>query len=197
MYVPLQYQVSEYDCVPTAFINAVSYLFERKEIPPMVIRHIYMYSLDTVGRDARLGRSGTSTVAIRLIGNWLHSYKTRKFSVTTEFLEGKEVHLEPDSRIYACLEEGGVALFNILLRRWEEHYLMMVKVEDGWVYCFDPYSRTSIRGLRRNVRMLEPEDSRAPNLKIRVEWLSQKKKSLRFCLGPTRNRECLLIWRTR
>ena len=45
MYIPLHYQVSEYDCVPTAFINAISYLFERNEIPPMVIRHIYLYSL--------------------------------------------------------------------------------------------------------------------------------------------------------
>ena len=28
MLTPLQYQVSEYDCVPTALINAVSFLFQ-------------------------------------------------------------------------------------------------------------------------------------------------------------------------
>ncbi|MDX9963241.1 hypothetical protein [Desulfobacter postgatei] len=41
MYSPFHYQISEYDCVPTAITNAISFLFHRKEIPPMVIRHIY------------------------------------------------------------------------------------------------------------------------------------------------------------
>ena len=98
MYIPLQYQVSEYDCVPTSFINAVSYLFERNEIPPMVIRHIYMYSLDSVGRDARLGSAGTSKHAVRLLGSWLNSYKFRKFSVNTQFLEKEEVNFRKTNR---------------------------------------------------------------------------------------------------
>jgi hypothetical protein len=34
MYIPFHYQVSEYDCVPTAMVNAISYLFPKKEIPP-------------------------------------------------------------------------------------------------------------------------------------------------------------------
>lgn len=34
MYSPFHYQISEYDCVPTAIANAVSFLFKRKEIPP-------------------------------------------------------------------------------------------------------------------------------------------------------------------
>jgi hypothetical protein len=43
MYSPFNYQISEYDCVPTAINNGISFLFQRKEIPPMVIRHIYLY----------------------------------------------------------------------------------------------------------------------------------------------------------
>lgn len=34
MYSPFHYQISEYDCVPTAITNAISFLFHRKEIPP-------------------------------------------------------------------------------------------------------------------------------------------------------------------
>ena len=34
MKVPLRYQMTEYDCGPTSLLNAVSYLFEREEIPP-------------------------------------------------------------------------------------------------------------------------------------------------------------------
>ena len=196
MYVPLHYQVSEYDCVPTAFINAICYLFERQEIPPMVIRHIYLYTLDTVGREARLGSRGTSTHAIRLLGHWFTSYRFKKFSVKTRFLLREKVHLRPGNRIFSCLEQGGIALCNILLGGREEHYLMLMKVEDGWVHCFDPYLRTSIRGLQENVRMLKNEDGRSANLKIRIEWMDKDERQ-RFCLGPVPVRECLLIRRTR
>ena len=195
MYIPLQYQVSEYDCVPTAFMNAVSYLFERNEIPPMVIRHIYVYSLDTVGRKARLGSAGTSRHAVRLLGHWLNSYKPRGFSVTAEFFEEDEVDLGEGNRIFACLDEGGVALCNIHLGRGQEHYVMLIRVEDGWVYCFDSYSRRSLRGLRDRVSVLRSTDPHGPNLKIRVEWLAQEDDSVRFCLGPIPMRECLLMWR--
>jgi hypothetical protein len=197
MHVPLQYQVSEYDCVPITLINAVSYLFERHEIPPMVIRHIYLYSLDTVGRETRLGIAGTSRHAIRLLSHWLNAYKTKKFSVATEFLEEEAVHLKPGNRILPCLEEGGVALCNILLSKRQEHYLLLIKAqEDNWVYCFDPYFRKSLRGLRDRVCILSDENRHAPNLRIRIEWLDRDNDDGRFCFGPIPKRECLLMWRT-
>ena len=34
MKIPLRYQMSEYDCGPTALLNAMSFLFDRAEIPP-------------------------------------------------------------------------------------------------------------------------------------------------------------------
>jgi len=194
MYIPLHYQVSEYDCVPTAFINAISYLFERNEIPPMVISHIYLYSMDTVGRDSRFGIGGTSKYAVRLLGNWLSSYKMKNFSVATEFLEEDEVHLRKESRIYACLEEGGIALCNSLLSKHEQHYLMIIRIEDGWIYCFDPYKRVSLRGMGDHVSILPCQEGRSPNLRIRAQWMDQKTRK-RFCMGPLSIRECLLIWR--
>ena len=130
MLAPLHYQVSEYDCVPTALINAISYLFHRKEIPPMVIRHIYLYCLDTVGRNARFGIGGTSKYAVRLVGNWLDSYRMKSFSVSTEFLDKEAVKFDKESRIQECLDEGGVVLCNMLLTIKEEHYLMITKIEE-------------------------------------------------------------------
>lgn len=194
MHIPLHYQVSEYDCVPTAFINAMNYLFERHEIPPMVIHHIYLYSLDTVGRNARFGVGGTSKYAVKLLGNWLNSYKMNKFSVTTEFLEKDTVHLGRKSNIFACLDDGGIALCNTLLTKGQQHYLMIVRIADGWVYCFDSYKRVSLRGMKNNVSILPYGEGRSPNLKIRTQWLDQLEEK-RFCLGPDSIRECLLIWR--
>jgi hypothetical protein len=110
MYTPLHYQVSEYDCVPTALINAVSYLFKRKEIPPMVIRHIYLYCLDTVGRNARFGIGGTSKYAACLVGNWLDSSDGRfpNLKIKQEWLD------QPDCK-RICL--GPVPLREALLIR--------------------------------------------------------------------------------
>ncbi len=43
---PLRHQMTEYDCGPTSMLNAVSFLFPRKEIPPEIIRSIMLYCLD-------------------------------------------------------------------------------------------------------------------------------------------------------
>lgn len=194
MLTPLQYQVSEYDCVPTALINAISSLFHRKEIPPMVVRNIYLYCLDTVGRNARFGIGGTSKYAVRLVGNWLNSYRMKSFAVKTEFFENETVEINKDGKIYQCLEQGGVALSNMLLTKREEHYLMITGIDDHWVYCFDSYRRSSVRGMSKNVEVLDSQDGRGPNLRIKNSWFNQNLRE-RFCLGPFELRESLLIWR--
>ena len=40
---PLHYQLSEYDCGPTAMLDAISYLFDREEILPEIIRNVMLY----------------------------------------------------------------------------------------------------------------------------------------------------------
>jgi hypothetical protein len=195
MYSPFHYQISEYDCVPTAITNAISYLFQRKEIPPMVIRHIYLYCLDTVGRDSRFGVGGTSKYAVRLVGNWLNSYRIKAFSVATQFLEKEQVSLEPGGQIETCLSEGGVVLCNILLTPRDEHYLMVTAMDEEWIYCFDSYRRQSLRGMKGMARVINDGDGRSANLKIRRDWAEQD-QVMRFCLGPMPMRETLLIWRT-
>ncbi len=194
MYVPLHYQVSEYDCVPTALINGISYLFHRKEVPPMVIHHIFLYCLDTVGKNARFGVGGTSKYAVRLVGNWLNAYKMKSFSVKTKFIEKKAVDFQPNGKIETCLNQGGIVLCNILLTPKEEHYIMIIAMDDEWVYCFDSYRRSFIRGMKNHVKVMDPEDGRSSNLKIKKTWFEQSDEK-RFCLGPVRSRECLLIWR--
>jgi hypothetical protein len=194
MLTPLQYQVSEYDCVPTALINAVSYLFHRKEIPPMVIRNIYLYCLDTVGRNARFGIGGTSKYAVRLVGNWLNSYRMKSFAIRTEFIEGEAVKINKEGKINQCLGQGGVALCNMLLTKREEHYLMITSIDDHWVYCFDSYRRSFVRGIHKNVEILDSQDGRGANLRIKQDWFDQRLRE-RFCLGPTDLRESLLAWR--
>ena len=47
---PLRYQISDYDCGPTSMLNAVSFLFEREQIPPELVlqRDLTNNALSTV-----------------------------------------------------------------------------------------------------------------------------------------------------
>ena len=54
---PLHYQLSDYDCGPTAMLDALSYLFEREDIPPEVIRNVMLYSLTVTAQKACLERA--------------------------------------------------------------------------------------------------------------------------------------------
>ncbi len=61
---PLHYQISEYDCGPTSMLNALSFLFEREDIPPEVIRNVMLYTLDCYSNEWHKGKSGTSPMAM-------------------------------------------------------------------------------------------------------------------------------------
>ena len=41
---PLQYQITEYDCGQATVLNAIRYLFNRGEIPPIIIKYITQYT---------------------------------------------------------------------------------------------------------------------------------------------------------
>jgi hypothetical protein len=69
MKIPLRYQISEYDCGPTSLLNAMSFLFQREEITPELIRNIMLYSLDSYGSGGVLGKSGTSRMAMAFLSN--------------------------------------------------------------------------------------------------------------------------------
>lgn len=73
---PLHYQLSEYDCGPTTMLNAISFLFEREEISPVVIRNVMLYCLDSYNGEGIMGKSGTSSAAmilkisVKVFGDW-------------------------------------------------------------------------------------------------------------------------------
>ena len=70
---------------------------------------------------------------------------------------------------------------------------MAVHADEEWLYGFDPYYRTSLRGLRGRVRMLPLGDGRGPNLAVHRDWMNGDMAGRRFGLGPVADREALLI----
>ena len=97
---PLHYQLSEYDCGPTAMLDAISYLFDREEILPEIIRNVMLYCLDCYGSEGIPGKSGTSRAAMMFLSNWLNGFgEIRNLPVSSQYLSGKSVYLGSESLI--------------------------------------------------------------------------------------------------
>ena len=97
---PLRYQLTEYDCGPASMLNAISYLFERKDIPPEVIRNIMLYCLDCHSKEGVPGKRGTSRAAMAFLCNWLNEYgELGLLPISGEHIIGNGVCIGTESRI--------------------------------------------------------------------------------------------------
>lgn len=135
---PLHYQLSEYDCGPTSMLNAVSFLFQREEIPPEVIRNIMLYSLDCYGSEGAPGKSGTSRTAMMFLSHWLDGFgKAGRFPVSSRYLSGEQVYVGPESLINDALRRGGAAVVRLYFD--VDHYVLLTGEREGRILLFDPY----------------------------------------------------------
>lgn len=139
---PLRYQISDYDCGPTSMLNAVSFLFEREQIPPELIRNIMLFSLDAFSPDGAFGKSGTSCTAMMFLSNWLSGFGTAgRLPISTEYYTGERVYMGQQSPITDALHRGGAVVVRLFLDEW--HYALLTGERDGQVYLFDPYYATN------------------------------------------------------
>ena len=138
MKIPLRYQMSEYDCGPTALLNAVSYLFPRSEVPPEIIRSVMLYTLDCYSMDGTACKAGTSRMAMMYLANWLEGFsRATQFPLTCQYLSGRAVHIGAHSHINDALVRGGVAVVRLFYE--VEHYALLTGASKDHIYLFDPY----------------------------------------------------------
>lgn len=137
---PLRYQATQYDCGPTTMTNAIMYLFEREEIPPDLVRHIGLCTLDSYDRNGRCGMYGTTGAAVRYFGTWLNELRfAGLLPARSCFYEGRDVRFGPGSALSALLAEGAAIILHVF--HTEGHYILVTGEEDGAVLAFDPYYR--------------------------------------------------------
>jgi hypothetical protein len=191
--VPLRYQFSEADCVPTTFLNGIAHLFGRDEIPPLAIQKIYTYTLNGVSRSNTLG-DGTDEWGIRVTTEWLGAYREGPFALRTSYLRGGEVHVRRGNPIVACLNTGGVALCNLHIGGGLWHYVLAVGSDPVGLSFFDPYFQRTVKGLSGVVERLRDDETGA-NLWVERDWLDTYSNKKRYCFGSLRNREAVLLWR--
>lgn len=179
-------QISEHDCVPTSFVNAIIYLFNRNEIPAEVVRRIYEYTLD-------VPKSGATTVyAVELLSNWLSSFKKGKFSVSIDVQKGAAVHFEK-TPFLTQKKKSICALMRVLWGGSIWHFITLFYEKDGWVYCFDPYPGDTKSG---NREWIQPSDlNDGCNLRIKRSHLNKLESDSKFKAGENEDRVLVIIER--
>lgn len=190
---PLSYQSTEYDCGPTSMLNAVNYLFHRKDISPDVIKNIMLYSLDSYNRKGEAHKSGTTGAAMLFMSNWLNQFgKVKKWPIQCEFISGEEIGISQNSRIAECLGQGGAVVAKVMLGCW--HYVLLTGIDSSYVYLFDPYYR--IKSFQtEGIEMISDQPAKM-NRKISHSILNSEGNG-NYALGKKELRECVLLYNSK
>ena len=132
----MRYQNTEYDCGTTSFVNALAYLYDRKDIPVKLLKAIYRFTLDVEGKSGIKGEGGTSKKHAQLLAKYFVEYANshNEFNIHCKSLYGENVTLD---NMKKCLANNGV----IIARCWQdtEHYVLITKIDANFAYKFDPY----------------------------------------------------------
>lgn len=191
MKVPLRFQITEYDCATTTLQNAISFLFERKEIPAEVVRTISLYTLDCYDKEGDIGEGGTSKAAMALMSTWIKNYaSSHDFSLKSIHHLNEEVTMDV---IKNCLNKKGC----VVLRTYQncEHYVLITGIDEQYIYIWDPYYfEEEYYDNDKQIEIIFDKLFQY-NRKVTISrFLSQTHKD--FALGPINNRECLCLFRS-
>lgn len=192
MKTPLRYQLSEYDCGPTALLNAMSFLFEREQIPPELIRNVMLYSLDSYGLDGSFGKNGTSHTAMMFLSHWLDNFgSVGRLPVSTRYLRGNAVRVGEASELTDALRRGGAAVVRVWFE--EDHYVTLTGERDGDILMFDPYYRADAFD-EPDVRVVS--DRPLTYNRIVPPRILDREGAQLYALGPVDSREAVLLFNT-
>ena len=187
-------QSSEYDCGPTSVTNAIRFLFEREEIQPGVLKHIWIMGNDTYCEKGQVGCHGTSKSSMRYMADWFNCYgKGCKFPIAAEFLEMEDAAVAPGSKTWACLERGGCAVMRCSAGGIS-HYVLLTGILGGnEIALFDPYDETP--DFQEPGRRVVSGQPKRMNRAVRYDLLNREDLS-DYAMGQLEKREMLLVWRT-
>ncbi len=189
MKVPLRYQNTEYDCGTTSFVNALAYLYDREKVPIELLKAVYKFTLDVEGKDGVEGTGGTSRRHAELLAKFFTEYANSndRFNIKCEILSGEDVSLE---KMIKCLDKKGV----IIARCWQdtEHYVLITKIDENFVYIFDPYYLTEDYYVKDSEVAIVLHETFTHNRLVKLERLFDESKK-DFSLLEKDKRSIILI----
>ncbi len=189
----LIHQTSCYDCGPTSITNAIRFLFEREEIPPVLLKHIWTMGLDAYADGGEPGKAGTSKASMRYMAAWFECFAEKcGFPLKATFLDMEFAAIQSGSLAWRCLERGGCAVVRVWHGKTGHYVLVTEKVSDAVVGLFDPFAEEI--GPCEDYWPVSGAPDRK-NREVRVEVLNRT-DGTHYAMGALERREVLLLWRT-
>ena len=186
-------QSSEYDCGPTSVTNAIRFLFEREEILPGLLKHIWLMGIDTYCDQGHVGCRGTSKSSMRYMADWFNAYgESMKFPIGAEFLEMEAARVVPGEKAWQCLEKGGCAVMRCVTGGIPHYVLLTALLPDDEIGLFDPYDEEPV--FQEPGRRVILGKSKQYNRAVRREFINAEDES-DYAMGKTECREMLLLWK--
>jgi len=189
--VEFRKQITKKDCVPTSFINAMIYLFGMQEgIPNEIVQGIYLKTINN--------SDGTSGQEIKNLCHWLSNYRNsryKNFSVKAIYKDGEDVDFDELKKYVK--KANSCALLSVKADNKKDgalHYITLIRYEDGYFYCFDPYYVQGRKEDKKGNELWSLGIFEECNLKISIDFLKRKGKKQKY-QSEKDEQECVLIER--
>ncbi len=192
MKIPLHYQMTEFDCGPTAVMNAIQYLYEGNEIPPDFPKKVMGYCLDGYDDNGIAYRTGTTKSAMRFLADWFDQYSEMTgYPIHCEYLEREEVNMQPGGKIIRALQQGSVVVVRCVFD--VGHYITITGMDDTYLHVWDPYymdKQMKIPGV-----VYDNDHEKEYNRLIKPEVLEQSGEEI-YAMDGLSKRNALIFSRT-
>lgn len=188
MKIPLRFQITEFDCGTVALQNAVSYLFDRENVPPELIRAISIYTVNCYDEEGNISENGTSRETMEKMTKWITQYANRNsFGINCVHLEKGQVDI---NAIKKCLSEDGCVL--VRTYRNGEDFAVITAIDENFIYLWDAYylGETYYDNEKQVTIIFNKPFHYNRQVTLR-RFLSDSVRD--FALGPVEKRDCVLI----
>ena len=186
---PLLHQITENTCGDVAVYNCISYLFEREEMPLEFLNILASYSVSCYDDEGNLSNKDFCDNFMFFISSWIADYaKEKHIPLSSKYYSGEDVNL---LTIRNCLLAGGCV--DLKTTRRGRHYVTITKMDDEYMYIFDPYFRP-VESYRPQLGIEVVLDKPFEyNRKIKIEKFIQETKS-ELNLGTKSEREAIFFY---
>ena len=193
---PLQYQATMFDCGKTSFLNALIYLYEREEIPPLATDYIARVTGDcNIGINGYM--RGTSAHALAFVAAWCNDYLVKAgFPIRCQSLSGDEVSMPDGSALVEGLRSGAVAVCGC--RLYVDHYVLMTGIDGDDVLIFDPFYDTwpPVKSAIPEVGVAWVDDQPFSHNRRVAKAVLDDPDSIGYSMHALSGRDAVLVWRT-
>ena len=74
MKIPLRFQITEFDCGTVALQNAISYLYDRENVPAELIRAISIYTVNCYDERSNISDTGVTRDVMENMTVWIDNF---------------------------------------------------------------------------------------------------------------------------